>query len=167
MHVPKITLLNRMDAVKYNPEGKAVAVRLDAQYPLRDLKGSYVEILVQTFKDTEDVSDYSITNENAKDIVAFVKKHSDVDEIVVHCHHKQGRSPAAALAIEEFFKIQNIDIKDFPNINKLVLSKVRSAFKGELSLDHKVDKIEDLKDVAESYKPGKLSFLEIIKSMFS
>ena len=167
MNLPKITLLNRMDAVQYKPKGKAVAVRLDDQYPLRDLKGSYLDVLVQTFKDTEDISDYSITNDNAKDIVEFVKKHSKIDEIVVHCHHRQGRSPAVALAIEEHFKIKNIDIREFPNINKLVLSKVRSAFKGELRAENTVGGIKESKNEKEVSAPEKLSFIEIIKSMFS
>lgn len=130
MSTPKVILLNRTDAVNYKPEGKAIAIRLDSQYPLRDLKGNYEGILVKTFEDTEEESVYSMTDQDAKDIVEFVLKNLDVDEIMVHCHYKQGRSPAAAIAIEEFFGgFQSHYEEEFPSINKMVLEKLRLEFK--------------------------------------
>lgn len=124
----KITLMNRRDAIAHQPKGSAVALRLDSQYPLSNLKGNYQEILVQVFEDIPYECSYSIKDEDAKDIVNFVKENEDKEEILVHCHHKQGRSPAAAIAIQEYLGLNQFDINDFPDINMLVLEKLRKEF---------------------------------------
>jgi len=131
----KIIVFNKKDAKNYIPKDKAIIIRMGDSLPFPKLKGSYIEEKSFYFSDVDAISDYAITNDDAKEIISFVDKYiNKVNEIIVHCEYGQGRSPAVAFAISEYLKSKNISIEEqnyldkYPNINKYIFEKIKLEF---------------------------------------
>lgn len=125
----KLTLLTRHDAILYEPEGDSIIIRLDSQNPISKLNGKFLDKLIVPVEDFEDESQYTMSVEDAKDVFNFVKRYeSVVDEIVVHCHYRQGRSPACIFVLQDYFNQNDYQKKDFPAYNKLVYRKLKEVF---------------------------------------
>ncbi len=124
----KIKVMNKTDAREYIPEGKAIIIRMGDTIYFSKLKGEYIAEKEFYFSDIEDSSSsYAIKEKHAEDIINFVKENltEDLEEIVVHCHYAQGRSPSVAASLaHNMFNIP-FDVSKYPDINKLVYNRVK------------------------------------------
>jgi len=112
----KVSVFNKYDVVNYQPSGLSAIIRIADTFNFNDLKGNYDSEIQFFFSDIEDeLSDYAISK---------TLKH--FNEIVVHCEYGQGRSPAVAYVISEYYGLP-FDISIYPNVNKLVISKLKEA----------------------------------------
>jgi len=123
----KVSVFNKYDVVNYQPSGLSAIIRIADTFNFNDLKGNYDSEIQFFFSDIEDeLSDYAISEEEAKDLAKFIKTLKHFNEIVVHCEYGQGRSPAVAYVISEYYGLP-FDISIYPNVNKLVISKLKEA----------------------------------------
>jgi len=124
----KITVLNRLEAKEYIPDNTAIIIRMDDTIYFSKLKGDYLASKEFYFSDTENKTNpYAITEQNAKDIISFVRSYQDdIDEIVVHCHYGKGRSPAVAGAIAHHLFNQEFNLAQYQNYNTLVYSMIKN-----------------------------------------
>lgn len=119
----KITVLNKSEAKKYQPEKTAVIIRMEDVFPMKKVEGIYLKEKRFYFRDVSCDSEWAITEEDAVELANFIKTCQGVEEIVVHCVFAQGRSPAVAKIISEYFKVPFIN--KYPDLNQCVYSKIK------------------------------------------
>ena len=123
----KVSVFNKFEVRTYEPIGLSAIIRISDSYNMPILKGNYDLEKNFYFRDTEDeLSDYSISEEEANELASFIKKLEKFNEIVVHCDYGKGRSPAVASVICEYY-ILYFNKDNFPNINNLVVKRLRKA----------------------------------------
>jgi len=127
----KITVLNLTEAKNYIPSKSAIIIRIFDSNQIPELKGSFLAEKHFFFSDLEDKdSPYSISQEEADSLIAFVKENSSVKEIVIHCVYAQGRSPAVGYVLSEYFNIP-FSKEQYPDINHLVIERLQESLKKE------------------------------------
>jgi len=127
----KITIKDKNSVKDYKPEGKAIIIRIEDVYPIKDLKYGdlYLEEKRFFFLDIDYDMDYSITEQEMIEIYNFVNNYKNkIDEIVVQCVYGQGRSPAVAFAIAKLFNFEE-PLGEFPDRNNFILDKFLNYFK--------------------------------------
>lgn len=104
----RIRFLPRVVAGAYRPAANAVLISIhDLSEPPLTPQSGWEAVLFQRFHDTDGtlmgLEVFSV--EQARGILAFADKHSDCDELVVHCQMGQSRSAAVALYLSEKYGV--------------------------------------------------------------
>lgn len=103
---PRLLVLSRRRAEAYEPRRAEICISItNPQDPPFILSPLFKAVLRVAFSDVEDEVASPVqrrfTGEHAREILTFLAKWPDVDQIVIHCMAGMGRSPAVALAITE------------------------------------------------------------------
>ena len=102
----KISVFDKNKVKDYEPLGLSAVIRISDSYDMPKLKGKYSLEKRFYFSDTEEeLSEYSISEEEANELASFIKDLELFNEIVVHCDYGKGRSPAVASVISEYYNI--------------------------------------------------------------
>lgn len=124
-----IKFMSRMDAMFYQPKTKAVLISIhDESETELQPNGKFEDILWLKFHDTDSRDGVltAFSDEHAKWICSFLKKHKDIDEVVVHCTMGVSRSAAVAIFLSEYNGVQcyrndlKVDYSSWPRYNRLV-----------------------------------------------
>lgn len=94
------------------------------------------DALVLQFQDldVEQGNDRCITQEQAKQIVDIVRNNPDATHFKVHCFVGVSRSAAIAKFIDEFYELDEPELRDYKVYNKLVFNKLKAANGDEFEL---------------------------------
>lgn len=123
---------SKNEILHYKPEENEILVRVSSHLPYGKENG-FKKIYSFGFEDLPYESHYSISDEEAKDIVNIFLENKDKD-FVFQCDYAQGRSPAMALAFNFIvLNINNKEIRDkYPDLNYFVYDKIVEQYqKGE------------------------------------
>lgn len=95
------------------------------------------DVLYLYFEDISEISDNHITmsNQDAINILEFIDKHKDIDNIIIHCVAGVSRSVSIRCALEEIYN--NRVIGEFPKNEKIDI-------KVSFSLEELIDKKDDM-----------------------
>lgn len=124
-----IVVLAQKEAKNYIPMNNSAIIRITSVYPFRDLKGSFDFCLELFFDDISEVDNdidnlsNIITKDEAIEIIKFVDKIKNCQELVIHCDYGKGRSPAVAAAISKILGFE-FNINSYPDINMLVYDTI-------------------------------------------
>jgi predicted protein tyrosine phosphatase len=103
-----IRFLPRTVAAAYRPEPGAVLISVHdrSEPPLTPQEG-WADVLVHRFHDTDgDLMGLEVFSEaQARELLAFVERHQDCPELVVHCSLGQSRSAAIAIYLSEKYDV--------------------------------------------------------------
>jgi len=107
----KFTVLNKIKAIRYKPQGTAILISItDPASGNPPFHGTYEGIIRLQFHDINEqfpegyfFEGVLFNSDDAKDILAFVKNHPDIDEIVVHCEAGVSRSAGVAAALSKIY----------------------------------------------------------------
>ncbi len=94
----------RAIAEKLQPTGTQVMVSIhDRVQGPAALQTGWKDVLYLSFHDTDVAKeDYDLfSEEQAKEVIAFIDRHSEVEQIVVHCNMGVSRSAAVAMFISD------------------------------------------------------------------
>ena len=103
-----IRFLPRAVAAQYRPvPGSALISIHDRSEPPLTPQDGWADVLVQRFHDTdgETMGLEVFSEEQAREVLAFVERHQDCDELVVHCSLGQSRSAAVAIYLSEKYGV--------------------------------------------------------------
>lgn len=125
----KITILNKFDIKTYIPEKSSVLIRISSQELRKINELSFEDIIYFYFDDVKEVSEHSMTDVEAKELINFIIKNKDSEEFVVHCDYGQGRSPAVAIFIADIFNIEHEFKIIYQDYNYYVLNKLHENYK--------------------------------------
>ena len=120
----KIKVLNLQQSVSYKPECKSIMIRImdtvligKDHYSL-DYKDDFISVKEIYYDDIDFKSNkqYEVKDndyykmkvfkeDNKNDIMEFIRENlNNIEEIVIHCHYGESRSPGIALSIDKVFK---------------------------------------------------------------
>lgn len=113
----KVTFVPRHVAAGLRPARSSVLISIHdrSELPL-DVRPGWLDVLYLRFHDTDGQSpDLEVfTPEQAARCLAFIQRHRDCDELVVHCKLGQSRSGAVALFVSEWLGLpcfqQNVPV---------------------------------------------------------
>lgn len=132
----KLLVLGQFSAERYQPEtGEEVCISImaknDASFGVADAKlsGMFRDILRLRFDDlavgsADHETAVSITEDQARQVVQFVKSHKDKKKFVIHCFAGMSRSRSTAGAIADYLDLPY----DFTVMNTHVYNTIIDAF---------------------------------------
>lgn len=113
---PLFTVLSKKAALKYKPNGKAIVIRMLEPYEKNyELEGLYVEETIIRVHDVVPQAGLPsntvlFQGSHVAELLHYIDKHKDtVEEIVIHCHAGQSRSPAIAIGIGWHLGLVNVE----------------------------------------------------------
>lgn len=119
-----IFIIDRFNGSIYNPSDRTAMIRIFETDKTEMIPLVYKEKFDNVFEyffddiDKESWGDYrGINNEIAKQIIKdFATIKDKIDTLIVHCRAGVSRSPAVALALNDIFELNCLDVKDFINM---------------------------------------------------
>jgi predicted protein tyrosine phosphatase len=122
---PELVILSREDVEYYEPTSREICISIyDPGAQPAGVSPSFVAVLRLQFDDLterDEDGDILFTAEQARQIIAFVDKWSDVDRVIVHCNMGVSRSPGIALGICDLRGWASASIeRSHPGWNRLV-----------------------------------------------
>lgn len=104
----RIRFLSRRQAAELQPAPGNVLISIhDRSEPALTPRTGWARVLVQRFHDTDGslMGLEIFSNEQALELLAFVRENQDCPELTVHCQQGSSRSAAIALFFAEKFKV--------------------------------------------------------------
>lgn len=144
----RVIFLPRAVAARWRPvEGSALISIYDRSEPPLEVQIGWAEVLRLRFHDA-DVAGEGVelfSPEQAREVLAFAKRHAGAPELVVHCKMGQSRSAAVAMFLSESlslpcFKEQTpVDFFNWPGYNRKVYAVLADEAYGPVGSAFKED----------------------------
>lgn len=132
----QIRFLPRAVAAQYRPAPGAVLISIhDRSEPPLTPQAGWADVLIQRFHDTDgETSGLEVFSEDqARELLAFVERHQDCNELVVHCSLGQSRSAGVAIYLSEKYGVPcykeqvRVTWESWKIYNRLVYRRLHSA----------------------------------------
>jgi predicted protein tyrosine phosphatase len=145
----KIKILNKYSIKEYEPEEENVLIRITSQLPFSKIKeNKYKKIYQYGFEDLPYECNYSISKEEAINLIKNLEENKDKKEIIIHCDYGQSRSPAVGIAYSYIlFGEDKYNLKEeYPDYNRYVVEMIKKEYNEILKLSE-IDKNKLYKEI--------------------